>query len=223
MEEQKSRSWPILLLVFIVIISVGAAFYFYPRENKILSDTAGVELSLFATTTNSESSSMSTSTENITVLLNTNQGPITIELFADQAPKTVKNFTDLAKAGFYDNILFHRVIKGFMVQSGDPLTKSEPKNWGIHGTGGPGYKFEDEQNDLKLERGVIAMANSGPNTNGSQFFIMTAKEPMQLQGYYTAFGRVISGMETVDKIEATPVNERDHPLSDMVITSIEIK
>ena len=148
-------------------------------------------------------------------------GIITLALDAEKAPQCTDHFLAYVNQGHYDGTIFHRVIKGFMIQGGDPLTKTDPDNWNIHGTGGPGYKFADEQNDLKLERGVIAMANSGPNTNGSQFFIMTAREPLTLQGYYTAFGRVIEGMETIDKIEAVAVNERDHPLEDMKILKIE--
>lgn len=166
---------------------------------------------------------MSTSTEKVLITIKTNQGDIILELYTNKAPNTVANFVKLAQSGFYNGTLFHRVIKGFMIQGGDPLTKSDPTNWNVHGTGGPGYKFADEQNDIKLERGVIAMANSGPNTNGSQFFIMTALEPMQLAGYYTAFGRVVGGMEVVDKIEATPVNTNDHPMADMIITSVEVR
>ena len=133
------------------------------------------------------------------------------------------NFVALAKRGFYNGTLFHRVIKGFMVQGGDPLTKSSPTDWGVHGTGGPGYQFADEFNDQKLVRGVIAMANAGPNTNGSQFFIVTAPATDWLDGKHTAFGKVISGIEVVDKIEQAKVNENAHPLEDIRIESVEIE
>ncbi len=223
MNEQNNSIWPVVILFLIIVVAIMAGIYFYPKENKIVSDSFGVSNSLFTPTDKAVNNNqvMSTTTEKVLITMKTNQGDIILELYPDKAPNTVANFVKLAKSDFYNGILFHRVIKGFMIQGGDPLSKN--KDWSLHGTGGPGYKFDDEQNDLRLERGVIAMANSGPNTNGSQFFIMTAKEPMQLQGYYTAFGRVAGGMEVVDKIEGTPVNERDHPLSDMVINSVEVK
>jgi cyclophilin family peptidyl-prolyl cis-trans isomerase len=225
MEGQKNSWWPMIVLIIIIIIAVIVGWYFYPKERAVVSDTTGISNPLFTTTENSinNNPNMNTSSEKVLVTLKTNQGDIILELYADKAPKTVANFVKLAQDNFYNGILFHRVIKGFMIQGGDPLTKSEPTNWGIHGTGGPGYKFADEQNDIRLERGVIAMANSGLDTNGSQFFIMTARQPMQLAGYYTAFGRVVGGMEVVDKIEVTPVNGNDHPLADMVITAVEVK
>jgi len=225
MDGQKSVLWPMIVLTVVIIGAIAAGFYFYPGERKIVSETTGVSDQLFvpAGTSTGNNQIMNNTDDKKIVTMKTNQGNIVLELYVDKAPKTVANFTKLAGEGFYNGILFHRVIKGFMIQGGDPLTKSEPKNWLVHGTGGPGYKFDDEQNDIQLERGVIAMANSGANTNGSQFFIMTAREQMQLQGYYTAFGKVISGMETVDKIEATKVNENDHPLEDMKIVSVEVK
>lgn len=157
------------------------------------------------------------------VILYTNLGDITLELFTDKAPQTVANFVKLARSGFYDGTLFHRVIPNFMIQGGDPLTKQFPKDWSVHGTGGPGYSFADEPNDVKLVRGVLAMANSGPNTNGSQFFIITAPATDWLQGKHTAFGKVITGMEVVEKIEAVKTNSSDHPLVDVEIKSVEVK
>lgn len=223
MEGQKNSPWLIVVLFIIIVLAVIAGLYFYPKEKDVVTDTTGLSNPLFPSTETSvaNNQTMSTSTEKVLITMKTNQGDVVLELYPDKAPNTVANFVKLAKSDFYNGILFHRVIKGFMIQGGDPLSKG--KDWSLHGTGGPGYKFDDEQNDIRLERGVIAMANSGPNTNGSQFFIMTARDPMQLQGYYTAFGRVVGGMEVVDKIEATPVNERDHPLSDMVINSVEVK
>ena len=162
-----------------------------------------------------------TTTKTTAVVLKTNLGDITLELFDDQAPKTVANFVKLAKQGFYNGTLFHRVIPNFMIQGGDPLTRQFPTNWSLHGTGGPGYTFADEPNNVKLVRGVLAMANSGPNTNGSQFFIITAPAPDWLQGKHTAFGKVIAGMEVVDKIEAVKTNENDHPLEDVKILSVD--
>ena len=145
--------------------------------------------------------------------MQTNQGAIEIELFDDDAPKTVENFTKLASDGFYDGVIFHRVIQDFMIQGGDPTGT---------GTGGPGYQFEDEFNDHKVERGALAMANAGPNTNGSQFFIVTAEATPWLDGKHTVFGKVTSGMEVVDTIEQTKTDPRDKPLEEMRIESISL-
>jgi peptidyl-prolyl cis-trans isomerase B (cyclophilin B) len=145
--------------------------------------------------------------------LHTNHGPIAIELFDDDAPKTVENFTKLARDGFYDGIIFHRVIPDFMIQGGDPTGT---------GSGGPGYTFEDEFNDNKIVRGALAMANAGPNTNGSQFFIVTTEAASWLDGKHTVFGRVTDGMEVVDAISALPTDARDRPTSDVVIERVEL-
>lgn len=148
-----------------------------------------------------------------TAKLTTNQGEIEIEFDTKQAPKTVNNFVSLAKKGFYDGLIFHRVIKGFMIQGGDPTGT---------GSGGPGYKFEDENLETipNYNRGVVAMANSGPNTNGSQFFIMHNDTPLPKS--YTYFGTVKKGLETVDKIAETPVGPGDKPVDQMVIEKVEI-
>jgi peptidyl-prolyl cis-trans isomerase B (cyclophilin B) len=145
--------------------------------------------------------------------MHTNHGPIEIELFDDDAPKTVENFRKLAGDGFYDGVIFHRVIPDFMVQGGDPTGT---------GTGGPGYTFEDEFNDHKIVRGALAMANAGPNTNGSQFFIVTTAEASWLDGKHTVFGRVTSGMEAVDAIESQPTDARDRPVEDAKIERVEL-
>src|SRR5579862_3131917 len=129
--------------------------------------------------------------------MQTNKGTIGLELFEEDAPKTVGNFIELAQKGFYDGVIFHRVIADFMVQGGDPTGT---------GTGGPGYKFEDEFNSHKVERGALAMANAGPNTNGSQFFIVTAEACSWLDGKHTVFGRVSGGMDVVDAISALPTD-----------------
>ncbi|MBI2046475.1 MAG: peptidylprolyl isomerase [Parcubacteria group bacterium] len=155
------------------------------------------------------------------VIIKTNVGDIELALFTNKAPLTVENFVKLSEAGFYNGTLFHRVIKDFMIQSGDPLSKES--NWALHGTGGPGYAFKDEINDEKLVRGVLAMANAGPNTNGSQFFIVTAEKTPWLDGKHTAFGKVIKGMDVVDKISMVEVNEQSHPLRDVVIEQIVLK
>ena len=155
-------------------------------------------------------------------IIKTNLGDITIEFYSEDSPKTVQNFLKLAKEGFYDNTKFHRVIKDFMIQGGDPLSKNDSakSRWG---TGGPGYQFEDEFNTHKLVKGSLAMANSGPNTNGSQFFIVTAPATSWLDGKHTNFGYVISGIEIVDQIENTAVDSTDKPLEDVIIQSIELK
>jgi peptidyl-prolyl cis-trans isomerase B (cyclophilin B) len=158
------------------------------------------------------------------VLMKTNFGDIEIQLFGDDAPLTVNNFLNLAKSGFYNDTKFHRVIKGFMIQGGDPNTKGADSDWSRDGQGGPGYQFVDELNNHKLVRGTLAMANSGPNTNGSQFFIVTMDLFTPGTGqYYTPFGQVISGMEAVNKIEDLDTNENDHPLKNATIESIELK
>jgi cyclophilin family peptidyl-prolyl cis-trans isomerase len=145
--------------------------------------------------------------------LHTNHGAIELELFPDDAPKTVDNFTKLARDGFYDSVIFHRVIPDFMIQGGDPTGT---------GSGGPGYSFGDEINDHKVERGALAMANAGPNTNGSQFFIVTTESAPWLDGKHTVFGRVTNGMEVADRISELPRDARDKPRDDVVIERIEL-
>src|SRR6476469_10982424 len=143
-----------------------------------------------------------------TATIQTSMGAIEVELFAEDAPKTVENFSKLAGDGFYDGLVFHRVIPDFMIQGGCPD--------GI-GTGGPGYKFEDEINDHAIVRGTLAMANAGPNTNGSQFFIVTADATPWLDGKHTAFGQVTSGMDTVFAISGVDRDGRDKPLQDVTM------
>src|SRR6059036_3486778 len=140
--------------------------------------------------------------------LHTNHGAIAVELFDADAPKTVENFRKLAGDGFYNGVIFHRVIKDFMIQGGDPTGT---------GRGGPGYTFEDEFNDHKVERGALAMANAGPNTNGSQFFIVTTDAAPWLDGKHTVFGRVTDGMDVVDSISTVDTDASDKPRTDVVI------
>ena len=146
-------------------------------------------------------------------VLHTNHGAIEIELFPDDAPKTVENFAKLARDGFYDGLIFHRVIPDFMIQGGDPTGT---------GRGGPGYQFEDEFNQHKVDRGALAMANAGPNTNGSQFFIVTAAACPWLDGKHTVFGRVTSGIEVADKISELPADGADKPRDDAIIERVEL-
>jgi peptidyl-prolyl cis-trans isomerase B (cyclophilin B) len=145
--------------------------------------------------------------------LHTNHGAIAVELYPDDAPKTVENFTKLARDGFYDGVIFHRVIPDFMIQGGDPTGT---------GRGGPGYTFEDEFNDHKVERGALAMANAGPNTNGSQFFIVTTDAAPWLDGKHTVFGRVTDGMDVVDAISDVDTDASDRPRQDVVIERVEL-
>jgi peptidyl-prolyl cis-trans isomerase B (cyclophilin B) len=145
--------------------------------------------------------------------VHTNAGPMTVELFDEDAPKTVENFRRLASEGFYDGLVFHRVIRDFMIQGGCPEGT---------GRGGPGYTFEDEINQHRVQRGALAMANAGPNTNGSQFFIVTTTEAPWLDGKHTVFGRVTAGMETVDMIEAAEADSEDRPLEPQRIERIEL-
>jgi cyclophilin family peptidyl-prolyl cis-trans isomerase len=145
--------------------------------------------------------------------MQTNHGAIEIELFDDDAPKTVENFKKLARDGFYNGVIFHRVIQDFMIQGGDPTGT---------GSGGPGYQFEDEFNDNKVVRGALAMANAGPNTNGSQFFIVTADATPWLDGKHTVFGRVTNGMDVVDTIEQVDTGPGDKPREDVRIESVAI-
>jgi cyclophilin family peptidyl-prolyl cis-trans isomerase len=145
--------------------------------------------------------------------LHTNAGPIKVQFFDDDAPKTVENFRKLADDGFYDGLIFHRVIKDFMIQGGCPEGT---------GTGGPGYTFEDEFNDHKVARGALAMANAGPNTNGSQFFIVTTDAAPWLDGKHTVFGEVTEGMDAVDAIEGTETGTGDKPSTPQVIERVEL-
>ena len=145
--------------------------------------------------------------------LHSSEGPIELELYPDDAPKTVDNFRQLAGTGFYDGLVFHRVIPDFMIQGGCPRGD---------GTGGPGYQFEDELNSRPVARGAVAMANAGPNTNGSQFFIVTADECPWLDGRHTVFGRVVAGQEVVDRISLAERDGRDRPLTPITIERVEL-
>jgi cyclophilin family peptidyl-prolyl cis-trans isomerase len=145
--------------------------------------------------------------------MTTNHGDIVLELFDEDAPETVANFRRLAEKGFYDGLIFHRVIPDFMIQGGCPEGT---------GTGGPGYTFEDEINQHKVVRGALAMANAGPNTNGSQFFIVTTEEAPWLDGKHTVFGEVSGGMDVVDRIGSTQTDSRDRPVDAIGIETLSI-
>jgi peptidyl-prolyl cis-trans isomerase B (cyclophilin B) len=145
--------------------------------------------------------------------MHTTAGPITLELFDEDAPNTVDNFRKLAGDGFYDGLIFHRIIRDFMIQGGCPQGT---------GTGGPGYQFEDEFNQHKIERGALAMANAGPDTNGSQFFIVTTDAAPWLDGKHTVFGRVTDGMDAVDALESTETDANDRPKEPQRIDRVEL-
>ena len=148
-----------------------------------------------------------------TATLHTSEGAIELELYRDDAPKTVENFEKLSRDRFYEGVIFHRVIPDFMIQGGDPTGT---------GMGGPGYEFEDEINDHRVERGALAMANAGPNTNGSQFFIVTAEATPWLDGKHTVFGRVTSGMDVVDRICEAERDANDRPRKPVTIDRVEL-
>lgn len=199
------------LIFIIIILGASGAFWGYKiamkSENKMSKDASVKSLGY---------------TGNPMVIMKTNMGDIKLELFAKDAPETVANFIKLSNEKFYNGIRFHRVIKGFMIQGGDPNSKDD--NWLDDGIGGPGYAFKDEINSHKIIRGVLAMANAGPNTNGSQFFIVTADSAPWLDGKHTVFGKVIEGMDVVDKIEnvATDKTKNDHPIENVTIESVAI-
>ena len=219
---QKSAIISILVVLALVLGLVWALNRDVPL-NKDMADTYGSGQNTEDKKEETNNNINNEDTEKtMEAILHTNKGDITIELFSDRAPNTVANFTKLAKEGFYDGVKFHRVIKGFMIQGGDPLTKDDSKS-DFWGTGGPGYKFADEiyagnRNDI----GTISMANAGPDTNGSQFFINTAANNF-LDGKHTVFGKVTSGMEVVKAIEVTPTGTAGRPITPVVISSVTIK
>lgn len=235
----------LVILLACAIVVVGIASYI--TKDKDAMSVSGVSTDLSdaqPSSENAQSAASSTSSSSTSALSNqqankkimntnsisqatfhTNKGDITLELFASKAPNTVSNFVKLASEGFYDGVKFHRVIKGFMIQGGDPLTKddSAADRWG---TGGPGYTFNDElgaeypanKNDV----GTIAMANAGPNTNGSQFFINVNPNNF-LDGKHVVFGKVTSGMDVVTAIENVKTDGNDRPVSPVIINSVTLK
>lgn len=205
-------------LVGLIVLLLLALFFFNTNnrsENKI-ENTANISNVII------EKDNMENNKDHKLVTFNTSKGIFKVELFADKAPKTVENFVKLASEGFYDGTRFHRVISDFMIQGGDPLSKDVSKK-ALWGTGDPGYKFEDEINDVLLVEGVIAMANGGPNTNGSQFFIVTAEVTPWLDGAHTAFGNVVEGFEVVKAIEGVAKDAGDKPLEDVIVLSVVVE
>lgn len=226
----------ISIVIACVVVLVLAYSYHTNKKNddlvlqnsiKSQGESSALQSDTNTSATNQASSSLqntisSTDTKTMNATLKTNKGEITIELFADKAPNTVANFKKLAESGFYDGVKFHRVIKGFMIQSGDPLTKDDAKS-DMWGTGGPGYKFADEIHaENRNDVGTISMANAGPNTNGSQFFINVNPNNF-LDGKHTVFGKVIQGMDVVKEIENVSTNQSDRPLSPVIIEKVLIK
>ena len=190
--------------IFIGIVLIGIILvYFFGNNN--MSDTSSVD----------------TSSVNKGAILETSQGNIEIAFIKGKATSTIDNFVTLSGKQFYDGTKFHRVIKNFMIQGGDPLSKGD--NVALYGSGGPGYNFPDEINDERMVRGMVAMANAGPNTNGSQFFIITAVETPWLYGKHTVFAKVISGMDVVSKIEAVSTGKNDVPTVPVIINKVILK
>lgn len=213
-------------LAIIIVVAAGASLYLGKEEQNTGSEGQKEEAKIIEQmaqpTMQGQQKKGEEKKESNGAVLRTSFGEIEVVLFRDKAPKTVENFVRLAESGFYDRTKFHRVIKDFMIQGGDPLSKDDAQI-GRWGTGGPGYQFADEFNDQKIVRGVLAMANSGPNTNGSQFFIVTAAATPWLDGKHTVFGRVVKGMDVIGKMENTPTGERDVPQTAIVIQQVALK
>ncbi len=211
----------VVILVLLTIFALVRKSHVPNTESIVLysTDTFGGKQGEATSTKATEITKEDNIDKSMQATMHTTKGDITIEFFSDQTPNTVANFVKLAKLGFYNGVKFHRVIKGFMIQGGDPLTKddSQTANWG---RGGPGYTFEDEITpENRNAKGTISMANSGPDTNGSQFFINVAANNF-LDTKHTVFGRVTSGMDIVTAIENTPTAPGDRPLEPVTITSI---
>jgi len=220
-----------ILIIVLIIVAIGGGIFLGTRNNSKPTDTAVTENIVNEITDSVPASESQTKQESIInkekpkkimqATLHTNMGDIVIK-FSEYTPNTVENFVKLAQQGFYDNTKFHRVISGFMNQGGDPLSKDDTmkSRWG---TGGPGYQFADEIKPTnKNNSGTISMANAGPNTNGSQFFINVANNNF-LDNKHTVFGTVTGGMDVVMKINSTPVDARDNPLSPVVINKITLE
>lgn len=212
----KSTIIQIALMGVLVLIVVLGVRDVNKKSEEVQNVSASVAESL---ETNKEEETMS---QEITrVVLNTSKGAVTLELWKENAPKTVENFITLAQNGFYDGTRFHRVIEGFMIQGGDPLSKdtAQMARWG---TGGPGYQFADEIHaENKNLAGTISMANAGPNTNGSQFFINVA-DNSYLDQRHTVFGKVVEGYDIVEAISLVDTGPNDRPVEDVVIESITV-
>ena len=244
-DESDNSSTLIYAIIIIIMIAITILGLFFFKQDKntttdldltsqqlVEKDSTSPTTAVIESTTNTDQNINQTETQppmnktNLTrpemtidpnkeyiATMNTSQGVVKIKLFAQETPVTVNNFVYLAQNKFYDGLIFHRVIKDFMIQGGCPLG---------NGTGGPGYKFEDEQNSAPLVQGSLAMANSGPDTNGSQFFIVTAAATPWLDGVHTHFGQVIEGMDVIMKIDTTPTGSNDKPTQNITINSVTI-
>lgn len=221
----------ILGAVFIILIALGASLVKLNKKNLTTGLEADASIKLDKAITGAQKKEKNVPENNsqtqqemqqLFATIKTNLGDIQLELFLKDAPVAVQSFVSLAQSGFYNGTKFHRVIKDFMIQGGDPNSKDN--NWEDDGMGGPNYSFKDEINSHKLVRGTLAMANAGPDTNGSQFFIVTAESTPWLDGKHTVFGQVIQGMDVVSKIENVPTDpsRNDHPKQDVIVESIEI-
>lgn len=223
--QKKSLTIGILILVVVAILVVIGLTTKQPttEELPIINQDTTTEqspeqkpLSTSSNTTNQEKIMN-------TVTLKTTMGDITLEMNRANAPKTVENFITLAEKGFYDGIRFHRVIEGFMIQAGDPQSKDADKK-SLWGTGGPGYKFDDELTGTETyPQGTLAMANAGPNTNGSQFFIVTASPAAPLPPSYTVFGKVTKGIDVALAIEKVQTESADRPVNDVIIEKVTVE
>lgn len=213
------RSYVYAAAVAIALLAGSFWLYnaFLGERSGSAASTANRSAPLSANISSTSNTSMQQNNFSHTITIHTNYGDIAFETYDADAPKTVANFITLANKGFYDGVIFHRVIKGFMIQGGDPSG---------NGTGGPGYTFADELNSATesykngYKKGVVAMANAGPNTNGSQFFIMLEDYP--LPNNYSIFGRVVRGQDVVDKIGSVATNNADRPLEEVKMTSVEV-
>ena len=211
-------------IIVAIVVAAGLIWYGYSQRGEVVTiNSYGTSTeTAFTTSNNNQNNNINNSNSEVknmshVVTIKTNLGEIKFETYDNDAPNTVKNFIDLANKGYYNGVIFHRVIDGFMIQGGDPTGT---------GMGGPGYKFADELNPATesykngYQQGVVAMANSGPNTNGSQFFIMVADYP--LPNNYTIFGKVIAGQEVANQIAKVPKNSQDKPLSPVTMESVTV-
>ncbi len=224
-----------ILLLSLILLLTTACFHKTEDETQVTSKDEGQKITktdnkleasqkkIMKKTENTKADN--TKFENLTskyngAVIETNFGDIKVKFYNEDAPKTVNNFLNLAQTDFYNQTKFHRVIKDFMIQGGDPNSKDD--DWSNDGIGDPGYKFEDEINNKPLVKGSFAMANSGPNTNGSQFFIVTAESTPWLDGRHTNFGEITEGINVVEKIENVAKDNRDHPTKDVTIENIKL-
>ena len=204
------------VLCFLIIFIACSSEVEEPALEIVENDTTTIGVNMNNKTYNSEHPMTIDVSKNYTALIKTNYGDIKVEFFTNDAPKTVNNFITLSNDGYYDSVIFHRVISGFMIQGGDPSGTGHGEYSKF-----PGYEFEDElNNQIPYSKGVLAMANRGPNTNGSQFFIMHVDYPLPYN--YTIFGNVVEGIDVVDKIASVDTDSSDRPLEDVIISSVEI-